>query len=86
MDEALTAVAEEDAEHMELYTQNVAARTAVERERRVAAKSGNGHAPAKAALPGAQRANLHQANGHDVPQPDGAPPIGEQSEPISPLV
>jgi radical SAM superfamily enzyme YgiQ (UPF0313 family) len=35
-DEALTAVAEEDAEHMELYTQNEAARVAVERELRVA--------------------------------------------------
>jgi hypothetical protein len=45
MDEALTAVADEDSEHMELYTQNEAARVAVERERRVAAKAiGNGAA------------------------------------------
>ena len=36
MDEALTPVAEEDSEHMELYTQNEAARSAVERELRVA--------------------------------------------------
>jgi hypothetical protein len=90
MDEALTAVAEEDAEHMELYTQNVAARTAVERERRVAAKNGIGHA----AVPVAQHANgQHKANGHDVAHHDGAAPIGEHpapagehSEPVSPLV
>ena len=43
MDGALTPVAEEDSEHMEIYTQNEAARTAVERERRVAAKPGHGH-------------------------------------------
>jgi hypothetical protein len=35
-DEALTPVAKEDAAHMELYTQNEAARAAVEREHRVA--------------------------------------------------
>ncbi len=35
MDNALTPVADEDAEHMGLYTQNEAARTAVERELRV---------------------------------------------------
>jgi hypothetical protein len=49
MDAALTPVAEEDSEHMELYTQNDAARVAVERERRVAGhhhanSHGNGHA------------------------------------------
>ena len=43
-DGALTPVAEEDAEHMALYTQNEAVRVAVERELRVAGKSGNGHA------------------------------------------
>ena len=43
MDEALTPVAEEDSAHMELYTQNEAARSAVERELRVAGKSANGH-------------------------------------------
>ena len=58
MDEALTAVAEEDAEHMELYTQNVAARTAVERERRVAAKPGNGHP-----LPAHANGNGRNGNG-----------------------
>ena len=51
MDEALTAVADEDAEHMDLYTQNVAARTAVERERRVAAKPSHpAHPPATAGM------------------------------------
>ena len=39
-DAALVPVAEEDAEHMDLYTQNEAARVAVARERRVAGKSG----------------------------------------------
>lgn len=46
MDNALTPVADEDAEHMGLYTQNEAARTAVERELRVAGvkpkQNGNG--------------------------------------------
>jgi radical SAM superfamily enzyme YgiQ (UPF0313 family) len=86
MDEALTAVVDEDSEHMELYTQNEAARVAVERERRVAAKNGNGHALAKAALPGAQRANGHHVNGHDAPAPDAGHPPSEPIEPISPLV
>jgi len=50
-DEALIPVADEDVEHMELYTQTDAARVAVERERRVAGHhhhanghAGNGHA------------------------------------------
>jgi radical SAM family protein len=86
MDEALTAVAEEDAEHMELYTQNVAARTAVERERRVAAKPGNGHA-----------ANGDGANGHASVEKFGNSHAGdrlgpaphhaeEHSEQVSPIV
>ena len=58
MDEALTAVADEDAEHMELYTQNEAARAAVERERRVAGGPANGHQPK------VQAGNGHAANGH----------------------
>ena len=75
MDEALTPVAEEDSEHMELYTQNEAARAAVEREHRVAghhAHLGNGH-----------QSNGHHGNGHaavdhdhhthDEPRP--APPV-----------
>jgi radical SAM superfamily enzyme YgiQ (UPF0313 family) len=77
MDEALTPVAEEDSEHMELYTQNEAARAAVEREHRVAghhAHLGNGH-----------QSNGHHGNGHaavdhdhhthDEPRP--APPSFE---------
>jgi len=42
-DEALTPVAEEDSEHMGLYTQNEAARVAVERELRVAGHKANGN-------------------------------------------
>ena len=65
MDEALTPVAEEDSEHMELYTQNEAARVAVERERRVAGvKAGGANGSAVPA---------HQGNAHDAgerPVPD----------------
>ena len=48
MDEALTPVGEEDAEHMELYNQSESIKAAVKHERRVAgqpvhAHSGNGH-------------------------------------------
>jgi hypothetical protein len=83
-DEALTPVADEDSDHMELYTQNEAARTAVERERRVAAKTGNsGKTPA----PAGHRANGHQGNGHDAGLHDAARhPTDEQNEPASPLV
>jgi hypothetical protein len=81
-DEALTPVIDEDADHMELYTQNEAARVAVERERRVAAKTtkGNGAKPALAA----QRSNGH-GNGHDAGHHDADAPHDE-GEPISPLV
>jgi hypothetical protein len=62
-DGALTPVAEEDAEHMDLYTQNEAARVAVARERRVAGKNGspsqgyerNGRDPAHRHQPLGQR-------------------------------
>ena len=68
-DEALTAVAEEDADHMELYTQNEAARVAVERERRVAAKTGNGRGAHGIGQSGAAtvapNGNGHDGNGHD---------------------
>jgi hypothetical protein len=84
MDEALTAVAEDEAEHMELYTQNEAARVAVERERRVAAKKENGHAKAPAAA--GRNGNGHEANGHDAPRPDAGHQPHEPSEPVSPLV
>ena len=82
MDGALTPVAEEDSEHMEIYTQNEAARTAVERERRVAAKPG--HQPhAHAGKGNGQTANGHEGNGHDddhhaheheEPRPEASPP------------
>jgi radical SAM superfamily enzyme YgiQ (UPF0313 family) len=85
-DEALTPVAEEDSDHMELYTQNEAARTAVERERRVAGHPGNGHG-GKAPVPAGQRANGHQGNGHDADHHDAERHhTDEQSEPVSPLV
>jgi hypothetical protein len=85
MDEALTPVADEDSEHMELYTQNEAARSAVERELRVAAKSTNGHAQKAPAL-AARDGNGHGANGHDAGQPAGGQPLSDKSEPISPIV
>jgi len=43
MDEALTPVGEEDAEHMELYNQSEAIKAAVAHERRVAGHPSNGH-------------------------------------------
>jgi hypothetical protein len=52
MDEALIPVAEEDAEHMHLYTQTEAVRVAVQHERRVAGHPGNGH-----------HVHVHQGNG-----------------------
>ena len=76
-DEALTPVAEEDAEHMELYTQNEAARSAVERELRVAAKGANGQG-SKASDP----ATAGQDSGH----PSASHPQSDRREPISPLV
>jgi hypothetical protein len=86
MDEALTAVADEDADHMELYTQNDAARVAVERERRVAGHNGNGHG-GKAPVAAGQRANGHQGNGHDAHHHEAGPhPADEQNESLSPLV
>jgi len=84
-DEALTPVVDEDAEHMELYTQNEAARTAVERERRVAAKTGNGNG-GKVPVPAGLRTNGHQGNGHDAGLQDAELHINEQNEPASPLV
>ena len=48
MDEALTPVGEEDAEHMELYNQSESIKAAIKHERRVAGQAvhahpGNGH-------------------------------------------
>ncbi len=64
MDEAMTPVAEEDSEHMELYTQNEAARVAVERERRVAGVKANGNG-ANGNGVASHAAPAHQGNGHD---------------------
>ena len=85
MDEALTPVAEEDSAHMELYTQNEAARSAVARELRVAGKTANGHdgkSPATAGHPG----NGHETNGHDAAHASLEPSHADHSEPISPIV
>jgi radical SAM superfamily enzyme YgiQ (UPF0313 family) len=83
-DEALTPVTEEDSAHMELYTQNEAARSAVERELRVAGKSANGHGHTAEAASG-RAGNGRQANGRDAAH---APlePHSDHSEPISPIV
>jgi radical SAM superfamily enzyme YgiQ (UPF0313 family) len=86
-DEALTPVAEEDAAHMELYTQNEAARSAVERELRVAARRANGHgrnAPAPAATDRSSKGD--EPGDHDSGQPSAGHPQGDRGAPISPLV
>jgi radical SAM superfamily enzyme YgiQ (UPF0313 family) len=94
MDEALTAVAEEDSEHMELYTQNEAARVAVERERRVAGVKANGNGKLHAGnghAANGRSANGHAANGHeDGHHDDVHPDLGRQAdgrgEPLLPIV
>jgi hypothetical protein len=72
-DAALTAVVDEDAEHMELYTQNEAARIAVERELRVAGgkPKGNGQ-PGPAARTNGSGKNGHAGNGHGGNRDDKA--------------
>jgi radical SAM superfamily enzyme YgiQ (UPF0313 family) len=85
MDEALTPVTEEDSEHMELYTQNEAARSAVERELRVARKSANGHGR-KAPVTSDQPGKGLQPGGRDAGHSSAAPSLSDQSEPISPIV
>jgi hypothetical protein len=57
MDAALTPVAEEDAEHMDLYTQSEGVRAAVKHERRVAGHHTNGH-------PANGHVHVHGDNGH----------------------
>jgi hypothetical protein len=86
MDEAMTPVSEEDSEHMELYTQNAAARSAVERELRVANHKTigegahtheNGHANGRHAGSGhATTGTGNASNGHDhgETQPAVSPP------------
>ncbi len=79
MDEALTPVAEENSEHMELYTQNAAARSAVERELRVAGHKsigdgahvhhGNGHVAGSG-----HGGNGHAGHDHGETQPAAPPP------------
>ncbi|MGB6426780.1 MAG: radical SAM protein [Methyloceanibacter sp.] len=77
MDDALTPVGEEDAEHMELYNQSESIKAAVQHERRVAGHPGNGH--------GNGHDHAHQGNGHagtarperparDDPRPTIIPP------------
>jgi hypothetical protein len=87
-DEAMTPVAEEDSDHMELYTQNKAARSAVERELRVAGvkPKGNGQ-PAVAAEGNGHGGNGH-GNGHDDAERHDADRhhTDEHGEPISPAV
>src|SRR6476646_6811796 len=82
IDGALTPVAEEDSEHMELYTQNDAARVAVERERRVAGYhhtngyTGNGHATSGQKRNGQSDAETPAGHHHDHPElrPEINPP------------
>jgi hypothetical protein len=71
-DAALMPVAEEDAEHMDLYTQNDAARVAVARERRVAGKSRAFVPPIVLAKTAPLRATarVQQRKGRDSGQPD----------------
>ena len=68
-DEALTPAGAEDSEHMELYTQNEAARAAVEREHRVAGKRGapvpQRVGPSGGRAPSAATARVHECNGRD---------------------
>jgi hypothetical protein len=86
-DEALTPVAEEDAAHMELYTQNEAARSAVERELRVAAKRVNGQ-ERETALPATadDTGEANETGDLESGQPSAGQPQGDRIAPISPLV
>ena len=64
MDDALTPVGEEDAEHMELYNQSESIKAAVQHERRVAGHPKNGHH-------GNGRDHAHQGNGRaDTGRPE----------------
>ena len=62
-DDALIPVGEEDAEHMELYTQSETVRAAVQHERRVAGGPANGHQP-KVHAGNGHAGNGHATNGH----------------------
>jgi len=71
-DEALTAVVDEDAEHMELYTQNEAARVAVERELRVAGVKPKGSGQPVTVTSNGNGKNGHASNGHGGNSRDNA--------------
>jgi hypothetical protein len=75
-DAAMTPVVDEDAEHMGLYTQNEAARSAVERELRVAGHRGNGHHT---------NGNGHQGNGHAAGDHDHTHARNERPDAVLPL-
>jgi hypothetical protein len=83
-DEALIPVTEEDAEHMELYTQSEAVRAAVQHERRVAGIHANGH-PSKGHAGNSHAGNGHVGNGlSGTAAPDGASDHPEQRPGIIP--
>ncbi len=82
-DGSLVPVADEDSSHMELYTQNEAARSAVERELRVAGKSANGKG--KAAAQSANQTGRARTNGKDAEPPPVEQPHSDRNEPASPV-
>ncbi|MGI8726039.1 MAG: B12-binding domain-containing radical SAM protein [Methyloceanibacter sp.] len=66
MDGALTAEADDDTDHMDLYTQNDAARVAVERELRVAGRPAHGNGKNGHRDHGdAEHAHDHHGHAHD---------------------
>ena len=79
-DEALVPVTEEDAEHMELYTQSETVRAAVQHERRVAGHlhtnghAGNGHAANGQNGNGLDDVNAAHHDHHHEPRPGIIPP------------
>jgi Radical SAM superfamily len=80
-DEALIPVTEEDAEHLELYTQSEAVRAAVQHERRVAGIHAKGH-PSNGHAGNSHAGNGHVGNGlggtdvHDGPRDHPEQPPG----------
>jgi hypothetical protein len=70
-------VTEEDAEHMELYTQSESIRAAVKHERRVAGHHANGHQGNGHATNGQNGNGLGDAghhHDHPEPRPEIIPP------------
>ncbi|HZJ12019.1 MAG TPA: radical SAM protein [Methyloceanibacter sp.] len=83
-DESLTAVIDEDAEHMGLYTQNEAARVAVEREHRVAGVKPKQNGNGQPALTMSGNGNGHaNENGHDMPAERAEERLPETSPPAA---